>query len=129
MTQKDEPLVAGRLHDKTLILQIQSAQIQDPETSEKLGREMIAMADANDVHHFVIDFSKVQFMGSIGFLALMRFRRHLKDSNIILCGLNPTLQEVFQVCKLISSDPSIQLMFIAVDTVEQAQNLIKIRPM
>ena len=125
MTQENESLVHTTLHDKTLILQIQAAQIHDPETSEKLGREMISMADQNGAKDLVIDFINVRFMGSIGFLALMGLRRHLKDSNIILCGLNETLKEVFEVCKLISSDPTVQPMFNSVDTVKQAQELIE----
>jgi len=127
MTQDAKSLVHGSLHGSTLLLQIQPAHIRDPECSATLKQEMIAIADLHKTNDVLIDFSRVQFVGSVGVLSLMGLRRHLEHPNIILFGLCNQLKEVFEVCKMISPDPKVEAMFGAVDTLEEAQDLIAIR--
>jgi anti-anti-sigma factor len=128
MTSESKPVVLGTPAGKTVLLQIQPPQIRDPETSSALKDQMIAIAEQHQAKDLIVDFGRVEFMGSVGFLALMGLRRHFKDSNIIFFGMNDHLQEVFEVSKLTSRDPMIGALFATAETREEAQNLARIRP-
>ena len=46
---------------------------------------------------------RVQFIGSIGFLAFLAMRRVPGVQNVVLCCLNENVKELFMICRLIPS--------------------------
>lgn len=53
--------------------------------------------------HFVLDMSKLDYVGSIGLRVFMRLAAKLKGTGVVvLFGLTPAVRELFEVTKLTS---------------------------
>jgi anti-sigma B factor antagonist len=79
--------------------------------------EMVESVTGVSLTTVAIDFRDVEFMGTVGFLALMNLRRHLPDSRIALCELGPHLKRVVVACRLINDDPKKPSVFEIADSV------------
>ena len=64
-----------------------------------------------------VEFSKVEFMGTVGFLALMSLRRELP----VLCGLSANLKRVVAGCHLTSDSSERPAVFKVAETVEDIE--------
>ena len=100
--------LTARLDKGVLVLSITHAQLRSTEFDlvESLRNEMLqALAEAK-VNRVVVDLSAVHQVGSASFRPLLSLRRKLHESNgqLVLCGLQPDVREVFLVTRLI--DPA-----------------------
>jgi len=70
-----------------------------------LRDEMLAAAGETKAGKVVVDLSAVEQVGSASFRPLLSLRRKLHDSNgeLVLCGLQPNVREVFLVTRLIDT--------------------------
>jgi anti-anti-sigma regulatory factor len=115
-----DSLVETSVCDNVLVLTICASHIRDADIGYALRDQMIAIVDQEQLANVVIDFGRVEFMGSIGFLALMSLRRHLADGQIVVSGLNEFLRGMFMKCRLISLDSASTAVFQAADTVKNS---------
>jgi anti-anti-sigma regulatory factor len=81
---------------------------------------MLALIDPEKITHVVLDFQRVTFVGSIGFLAFLAVRRHLEDSQVIICNLYEPIRQVFEICRLIPKDPAATAPFQVENSLEEA---------
>lgn len=120
-SENSKSLVTGTEEDGAFTLTIQVDQIRDPMTSTALRNEMINLVDPISPKCVIVNFEKVQFMGSIGFLALMALRRHLNDSRMVLCGLSQSLKDVFELCGLVANDANEEVKFEVAENEQAAR--------
>lgn len=120
-SENSKSLVTGTEEDGAFTLTIQVDQIRDPMTSTALRNEMINLVDPISPKCVIVNFEKVQFMGSIGFLALMALRRHLTDSRMVLCGLSQSLKDVFELCGLVANDANEEVKFEVAENEQAAR--------
>lgn len=120
-SENSKSLVTGTEEDGAFTLTIQVDQIRDPMTSTALRNEMVNLVDPISPKCVIVNFEKVQFMGSIGFLALMALRRHLADSRMVLCGLSQSLKDVFELCGLVANDANEEVKFEVAENEQAAR--------
>ncbi len=104
MSDATPACVTSQQQGDIAVFHIQQTELRDADTAYRLRDAMVGQIDATEAEHAVIDLSNVQFVGSIGFLAFMSMKRRLSGGKIVLCGLSPTVREMFQVCGLLGDN-------------------------
>ena len=118
---ENEPRVAsGSVHGNVLVITILEEKIRSPETSHALRDEILSLVNGCKLDRVVVDLQHVTFMGSVGFLAFLAVRRRLEVGQIVLCNISRPVRDMFELCRLISKDPSTTAAFEAEDTLEAA---------
>ena len=125
MNQDDNTLVTDNVRGDTLVLVVRVRSVREAEVSHALRDQLISAADCRGLSNVVIDFGQVEFMGSIGFLALLSLVRHVPDGRFAICGLNERLHEMFVACRLTSNDRRDRAVFATAETVEEAVQALK----
>jgi len=120
MTENELRYMSGSVHGKVLVVTILVKQIRDPETSYALRDEILLLADPAKTSHVVLDLQRVDFVGSVGLLAFLAVRRHLQGGQIVICNVSDSIRSMFEVCRLVSRDPSATAPFGVDDSVEAA---------
>jgi anti-anti-sigma factor len=117
-------LVNARVDKGVLVLAITHAQLRSTEFDvvERLREEMLQAVAEAKASKVVVDLSAVQQVGSASFRPLLSLRRKLHEANgqLILCGLQPDVREVFLVTRLIDSTGSSAATFGAAPDVASA---------
>ena len=78
MVEASHRYTCGAVQGNVLLITIQAAQLRDPSDAQVCRDEMIALVDASNLQHLIIDFGQVSFIGSVGLVALLGVRRHLQ---------------------------------------------------
>ena len=120
MTEKKMRFASGSVHESVLVITILVEEIRDAEMSYALRDEILSLIDGAMVSHVVLDLQRVTFMGSVGFLAFLAVRRHVEVGQIVICNISSPVRHMFELCRLISNDPSTAAPFEAEDTLEAA---------
>ena len=120
MTKKERRVASGSLHGNVLVITILVDNIREPATSHALRDEILSLVDRSQLSDIVIDLQHVTFMGSAGFLTFLAVRRRLGVGQIVLCNISRPVRDMFELCRLISRDPSTKADFEAEDTLEAA---------
>lgn len=69
---------------------------------EDLGQELYGLVEAESAPRLVLDFSVVEFFSSaaLGKLISLLSRVRTRQGTLILCGIRPSLLDVFHTCHL-----------------------------
>ena len=117
-------LLTARVDKGVLVLAITHAQLRSTEFDvvEGLREEMQQAVAEAQVNKVVVDLSAVQQLGSASFRPLLSLRRKLHETSgqLILCGLQPDVREVFLVTRLIDTTGSSDATFGAAPDVASA---------
>ena len=113
-------LVESELDQSVLILRIGTSRISDSSLSYALRDQVFAHADSTGVKDFVIDFSRVDFMGSVGLVVLLGLRRHVADSRIVLANLSEAVHAVLATSQLVPGYGDTAKVFDVAETVPEA---------
>lgn len=120
MAESEQLCASGSVHGDVLVITILVEKVHDAETAHALRDEIFSLMDGEKPNHVVIDFQRVTFMGSVGFLVFLALRRRLEAGQIVVCNISRPVHDMFKVCRLISTDPSTTAAFEAEDTLEAA---------
>ena len=101
MAAAAHPHVVASLEDGVLVTTIMREEIRESSDAYLCRDEMIATIDSSKAEHLVINLQQVQFLGSVGMVALLGVRRHLGGGRIILCNMSETVRQMLLVCRLI----------------------------
>jgi anti-anti-sigma factor len=95
-------------HGDVLVLTFTDAELAGDEVVQALRTELLAAVAANCATKVVLDLAHVRYLGSAMFRPFLTLKSKLEEQEgrVLLCGLGPTLAEVFRVTQLISSSPS-----------------------
>ena len=101
MVAAGERFVAASLQSGVLVATIMREEIRDATDAYSCRDELIATIDSSKTEQLVINLDHVQFLGSIGLVALLGVRRHLGSGRIILCNISEIVRQMLLVCRLI----------------------------
>ncbi len=94
-------LIVSKLMDVTIArLQVQS--LLDMVAIEEIGNSLYSLVDDRACRKIIVDFSKVSFLSSqmLGVLAALNKKSKAIKGKVVLCGLRPSLREIFKVMGL-----------------------------
>ncbi len=120
MNENKPQYVSGSVHNDVLVITILVEKVRDAETAHALRDEISSLMDSAKASHVVIDLQRVTFMGSVGFLVFLALRRRVEVGQIVICNISPPVRDMFELCRLISTDPSMAAAFEAEDSLEAA---------
>jgi anti-anti-sigma factor len=107
-----------RVEQGVLVLTVTSPQLHSTEFDmiDGLRDEMLAAVGEAKASKVVVDLSAVEQLGSASFRPLLSLRRKLHDTKgeLLLCGLQPIVRDVFLVTRLIDNAGSAAAPFTAV---------------
>ena len=114
-------LIADAIHDgNALVITLHIDEIRNSDVAMTLRETMMELAAPANAEHILLDFSRVRYMGTIGFLALMRLRRELPQATICLCGLHERVAAAFEACKLTRRNGEQEAFFLTAQDVPSA---------
>lgn len=69
---------------------------------DRLNENLAALFEDQTANRWVLDLSKVQYMGSaaLGLMVNIRFRVKSMSGQLALCHLSPRLHQIFKACCL-----------------------------
>jgi anti-anti-sigma factor len=88
------------------VITITVDQIRDATRATELRDEILNVVQTSQANNLIFDLSRLNFIGSIGFMAFLSVRRQLAAGRIILCDLSQNVSDAFAICQLISKDPA-----------------------
>ncbi|HVS37923.1 MAG TPA: STAS domain-containing protein [Gemmataceae bacterium] len=105
-----------------VVLSLNEPQINNDIVAESLRDELLALHTAVGAVHAIIDFQSVQYLSSAGFRPLLSLNRHVRErgGRLVLCNMQPQVEEVFTVTRLIDPDGKGRAAFVAQPTVPAA---------
>lgn len=118
-------LITTHQSGSTLVIKLLSKNLRDPTVAQRLQQTMLAAVAETDPEEVVIDFSVVETIGSIAFLAFLAVKRQGRVSRVVIGSLQPLVRESFSVCRLVRSEamPTAPFEWIenAADAYERAE--------
>ena len=103
-----------------LVVDILQPEIREASQAYACRDEMIKLIDPTTNRDVVIDLGRVQYIGSVGLVALLGVRRHLDGGRIVLCDMKPAVHDIFFISRLIPRTESETAPFEAAPTREAA---------
>lgn len=105
-----------------LIITIQDQQIDDWDQSESIRKEMVDAFTGSAQDKAVVDLRNVDYMSSVGYGPFLSLQSRVNQTGgrLMLSGLNPTVEKVFHVTRLMISPRSPKSVFEASNTLESA---------
>ena len=84
------------------VVRFRDRKILDEAAIQQLGAELFALVEVDNRKTIVLDFEGVEFLSSAALGKLITFDRKVKTSQgrLKMCGITPSILEVFQVTKL-----------------------------
>jgi anti-anti-sigma factor len=72
----------------------------DIQEFDRLNESMLELIRAEPEGHWVLDLSRLSYMGSAALGLLVNLRQQIKQSGgrLVLCGLSPELIHIFKTC-------------------------------
>lgn len=118
-------LITTWLSDATLVIELLPKNLRDAAVAQRLQQEMVSAVVSSDPQHVVIDFSAVEMIGSIAFLAFLAVKRQGRVSRVVIGSLRPIVRESFEVCRLVRSESQPAAPFELAESVADAIGLLE----
>ncbi len=103
MSFQNTSCIEHSVHGVNVVITILEERIRDPEKVTEIKDAMTEVVSNSVCKNLIIDMGRVQFIGSVGFLAFLAMRRIPGVQNVVLCSLNEHVKELFVICRLIPS--------------------------
>ena len=104
MSVQNTSCIEHSIHGVNVVITILEERIRDPEKVTEIKDAMTEVVSNSVCKNLIIDMGRVQFIGSVGFLAFLAMRRVPGMQNVVLCSLNENVKELFVICRLIPSN-------------------------
>lgn len=103
----------AQMQGDVLVMTVTAISIEGEEIARQLRDEMLAALAASGARKVVVDFHETRFISSAAFRPLLSLRRKLQAANgaVVLCGLTPSIGDIFYTTRMISPDGTSQPMF------------------
>lgn len=84
------------------VVRFRDRKILDEAAIQELGADLFALVEVDNRKAILLDFEGVEFLSSAALGKLITFDRKVKTSQgrLKMCGIAPSILEVFQVTKL-----------------------------
>lgn len=120
MSQTNTSIVEHVSEGENIVITVLETHLRDQERVQRIREALIEAIGSGPFKNAIIDMVRVQFIGSIGFLAFLAVRRVPGIQNVVLCNLSDNLKELFTICKLIPTAGASSAPFMVADSVESA---------
>src|SRR5262249_19720195 len=102
-----------RVSCPVVVLRIQEAQIIGDTLAEEMRDEFLTVCSQTAAANVVLDLQRVVYISSAGFRPLLSLLREVRTrgGRMVLCGLQPLVQEAFAITRLISTGGSAPAAF------------------
>jgi anti-anti-sigma factor len=102
-----------RLEQGVCVLTLTDAELHGDEANRELQEELVRAVAELESPKVALDFQRVRFIAAAGLRALLQFRRHIRerDGQLLLCGLDSDVADVFYSTHLASDTPSALIPF------------------
>lgn len=120
MPSETKPSIDHVTQGSSIVITILDEQIRSPERVNQIKQAMIDVINGQPCKSVIIDMGRVEFIGSIGFLAFLGIRRLPGIENVILCHLEDSVKELFTICRLISNDKASKAPFQLATSIKSA---------
>ena len=99
--QTPPKIVVQKFADVTVV-DFQEPRLLEVQQIDAVGEQLYRLVDQMDRKKLVLDFSKVQFLGSaaIGMLLNLHKKSAAIKGTLVLCGLKKDLMKVFEIMNL-----------------------------
>lgn len=110
------------MREEILVVVLTTASIEGEAIARELRDELLAVVASTCAKKVVIDFHQTRFVSSAAFRPLLSLRRRLQESGgrVILCGLTPSIGDIFYTTRMVSPDGVFVPMFEMAPGVEDA---------
>ena len=83
-------------HGNAIVVRFGDHHILDERTVNKIAEELYGVADREDCHHLILDFSSVLGVSSLmlGKLLMLRKKMSSRMGRLVLCDISPEVQDV-----------------------------------
>jgi anti-sigma B factor antagonist len=90
--------------DGILVVSIVDVEIQGEEIASALRDELLKAHASSGCSRVIVDFQRTRYISSVAFWPLLSLHRKLQASQgrLIVCGLSPSVGDVFFTTRLIS---------------------------
>ncbi len=84
------------------VVELNLPDLIDPLEFDSLNEQMRTALDGRAGQKWVIDLSRVRYMGSamLGMMVNIRHRVRTEGGKLVLCGLSSRLREIFRACSM-----------------------------
>jgi|SRR5688500_2837943 stage II sporulation protein AA (anti-sigma F factor antagonist) len=84
------------------VVELTLPELIDPLEFDRLNAAMLDVLDGKADHQWVLDLSRVNYMGSamLGLIVNVRQRVKSGGGKLVLCGLSQRLLEIFRACSM-----------------------------
>ena len=84
------------------VVELTLPELIDPLEFDRLNDAMLAELDGKADQKWVMDLSRVNYMGSAMLGMIVNFRQRVRTGGgrLVLCGLSPRLHEIFRACSM-----------------------------
>ena len=91
-----------------VVFTLTDKEVHGDTLADGLRDELLAVYVQANALHAVLDFRNVTYISSAGIRPLLSLNRqvHGHGGRLVLCGLNPTVEEILSVTRLISTHGS-----------------------
>jgi anti-sigma B factor antagonist len=103
MTPSEPPRLSVRVVDGVAVARLADAEILFTEAAvQALGAELFDLVDRQGHTKLVVDLTGVKYLSSAGLAKLTELDRRVRQvgGRLRLCGLGPTVRDVFRVSQL-----------------------------
>ena len=89
-------------HGNVIVVRFGDHRILDELTAQKIAEELYGVADREDCHNLALDFSGVLGLSTLmlGRLLTLRKKMASKRGRLVLCDIDPEVQDVLAATKL-----------------------------
>ena len=105
-----------------VVLSLHEPEINSDAIAEVLRDELLTRYLRAGAVHAVLDLRAVRYLSSAGFRPLLSLNRHVRErgGRLVLCNLQPQVEEVFSVTRLIDASGAGRAAFLALPTAPTA---------
>jgi anti-anti-sigma factor len=104
MSQSPNSCLAWTLDGGVLVMTITESAVQGEEMAARLRERMLAAVHESGAGDAVVDFQHTRYISSAAFWPLLSVYRLLQErgGRLTVCGLSPTVGDIFYTTRLIS---------------------------
>ena len=86
--------------ERTKVIELMLPGVLDSSEFDRLNESMLDLIRANSEERWIIDLSRVYYMGSamLGLMVNLRQRVKSAGGRLVLCSVPPSLLEIFRTC-------------------------------
>ena len=107
------------MHGDVVVIEILTNELRSAEDCYAIRDEARTCIQNANSKSVLFDFGKVEFMGSVAFLAFLALRREELVNRIVCFNVSDSIQQMLAACKLIPTDDTMESPFEIVESLAQ----------